>query len=100
MKMKNKIKNTLLVIAMLTSSYALAQDKTFNSNKELQVGDSVMIRQSEVTRYLTGEEPSKWVYGKKFEVGQLGGKRFPEGVLLKPIISWIGPDDVFYILLF
>jgi len=51
-------------------------------------GDSVMIKR-ECDKYLTGEKPSTWVYDKVHTVGQLGTKRFPEGVLLFKINSWI-----------
>ena len=91
--MKNLMKSTIAVIALLASSFAFAQEKTFTFN-ELQLGDSVMIREN-TTHYLTGEEPSKWVYGKKFAVMQKGTKRFPEGILLKPIVSWIGAEYLY-----
>lgn len=40
-------------------------------------------------KYLTGEKPSTWVYDKVHTVRQLGTKRFPEGVLLMNIYSWV-----------
>ncbi|MBR6167627.1 MAG: hypothetical protein IKQ50_04285, partial [Paludibacteraceae bacterium] len=51
-------------------------------------GDSVMIKR-ECVKYLTGERPSTWVWDKVHTVYQLGTKRFPEGVLLWNIRSWI-----------
>ncbi|MBR6830082.1 MAG: hypothetical protein IKM83_05670 [Paludibacteraceae bacterium] len=51
-------------------------------------GDSVMIKR-ECQEYLTGERPSVWVWDKVHTVYQLGTKRFPEGVLLMNINSWI-----------
>ncbi|MBR1808916.1 MAG: hypothetical protein IJ776_05980 [Paludibacteraceae bacterium] len=89
------MKSTIAVIALLASSFAFAQEKekTFTF-EELQLGDSVMIREN-ITHYLTGEEPSKWVYGNKFTVMQKGTKRFPEGILLKPIVSWIGAEYLY-----
>jgi hypothetical protein len=41
------------------------------------------------TKYLTGETPSSWVWDKVHTVRQLGTKRFPEGVLLMNIYSWV-----------
>ena len=95
MNMKNLMKSSIAIVALLASSFAFAQEKetTFTFD-ELQIGDSVMIRDN-VTHYLTGEEPSKWVYGKKFSVMQKGTKRFPEGILLKPIVSWIGVEYLY-----
>ena len=58
------------------------------SAQQLAKGDSVMIKR-ECTKYLTGEQPSVWVYDKVHTVGQIGTKRFPEGILLFPINSWI-----------
>ena len=95
MNMKNLMKSSLVVLALLTSSFAIAQkEETTFTFQELQLGDSVMIRDN-ITHYLTGEEPSKWVYGKKFTVMQKGTKRFPEGILLKPIVSWIGAEYLY-----
>jgi len=54
-------------------------------------GDSVMIK-PECQQYLTGEKPSTWVYDAVHTVYQLGTKRFPEGVLLMNIASWICED--------
>ena len=58
-----------------------------------QVGDTIVINKS-VTHYLTGEEPSKWVYNVRHQIGQIGGKRFPEGIFLRGIVSWVGPNDI------
>ena len=55
---------------------------------KVAVGDSVMIKR-ECVEYLTGERPSVWVWDKVHTVRQLGTKRFPEGVLLMNIYSWI-----------
>ena len=63
------------------------------SAQQLAKGDSVMIKR-DCTKYLTGEQPSAWVYDKVHMVGQLGTKRFPEGVLLFPINSWVCPECI------
>lgn len=92
--MKNLMKSSIAILALLTSSFAIAQEKTFTFD-ELNVGDSVMIKEGVNTHYLTGEEPSQWVYGKKFVIGTKGGTRFPEGLLLMPITSWIGAEYLY-----
>ena len=102
----------MFIIAMLilASSYVVADDniKVGNVAKpdsslqaqaikpgdgyKFQVGDTIVISK-ETKRYLTGEEPSKWVYYVRHIIQQVGGKRFPDGLLIKGIISWIGPED-------
>ena len=81
---------TTLVCATAVSS--LSAQQAAQPAKEHQwkvaVGDSVMIKR-ECVEYLTGEEPSVWVWDKVHTVRQLGTKRFPEGVLLMNIYSWI-----------
>ena len=94
MIMKNILRNSIAILAVLTSSFAFAEDKTFTQD-ELNVGDSVRIKRSEETRYLTGERPSEWVYDETFTIQQVGGKRFPEGILIKDIISWIGAEYLY-----
>lgn len=92
--MKNIFRNSIAILALLTSSFAFAEDKTFTQD-ELHVGDSVKIKRTPETRYLTGEEPSEWVYDETFTIQQVGGKRFPEGLLIKDIISWIGAEFLY-----
>ena len=58
---------------------------------QVAVGDSVMIKR-ECQKYLTGETPSAWVWDKVHTVRQLGSKRFPEGILLMNIYSWMCED--------
>ena len=81
---------TTLVCATAVSS--LSAQQAAQPAKEHQwkvaVGDSVMIER-ECVEYLTGERPSVWVWDKVHTVRQLGTKRFPEGVLLMNIYSWI-----------
>ena len=81
---------TTLVCATAMSS--LSAQQAAQPAKEHQwkvaVGDSVMIKR-ECVEYLTGERPSVWVWDKVHTVRQLGTKRFPEGVLLMNIYSWI-----------
>jgi hypothetical protein len=105
------MKKSIFAIAMLViaSSYCLAddvkvgnvakqdptlQERAYTPSKDygFQVGDTIVISKS-VTHYLTGEEPSNWVYFVRHTIQQIGGKRFPQGMLIKGIYSWIGPDD-------
>ena len=58
---------------------------------KVAIGDSVMIKR-ECQKYLTGEKPSVWVWDKVHTVRQLGTKRFPDGVLLMNIYSWMCED--------
>lgn len=58
---------------------------------KVAIGDSVMIKR-ECQKYLTGETPSVWVWDKVHTVRQLGTKRFPDGVLLMNIYSWMCED--------
>ena len=89
---------TILIAATLISATAVstmsAQQAAAPAHQwKVALGDTVMIK-PECTKYLTGETPSSWVYTKPHTVGQLGTKRFPEGVLLFNINSWIGEDDI------
>ncbi len=54
----------------------------------VSVGDSVMVRR-ECVEYSTGELPSVWVWDKVHTARQLGTKKYPDGVLLMDIYSWI-----------
>ena len=44
-----------------------------------KVGDTIIISK-DVTTYLTGEQISNWVYYVRHRIGQVGGKRCPEGI--------------------
>lgn len=88
--MKTNLVNLLAISALLlTSSFAFAQEKT----TDYMVGDTIKIQKGAQT-YLTGERPSSWVYGREFTIQQVGTRRFPDGLLLKGIYSWIAPKDV------
>ena len=91
---------TILIAATLlcgsvVSTLSAQQESQPAPKYEFKVakGDTVMFNRG-IERYCTGEEPSKWVYGKTFVVRQLGTKRFPDGVLLMPILSWIHEGDL------
>ena len=77
-----------LICATAVSTISAQQAEPKQHTWKVAVGDSVMIK-PECQQYLTGEKPSTWVYDKVHTVRQLGTKRFPEGVLLMNIYSWI-----------
>ena len=77
-----------LICATAVSTLSAQQAEPKQHTWKVAVGDSVMIK-PECQQYLTGEKPSIWVYDKVHTVRQLGTKRFPEGVLLMNIYSWI-----------
>lgn len=81
---------TTLICASVVSTLSAQQQAQPAQKHEFKVakGDSVMIKR-ECVEYLTGERPSVWVWDKVHTVYQLGTKRFPEGVLLWNIRSWI-----------
>ncbi len=77
-----------LICATAVSTISAQQAEPKQHTWKVAIGDSVMIK-PECQQYLTGEKPSIWVYDKVHTVRQLGTKRFPEGVLLMNIYSWI-----------
>lgn len=94
--MKTMIKNpiatsvkTLLAVAFLSvlSFPAVAQE----NQPELHAGDTVAIDRAH-KKYLTGETMSTWVYDYRHVIRQVGGIRFPQGVLLRGINSWVKPE--------
>ena len=93
-----KTLKTILIAATLISASVVstlsAQQETQPAQKhefKVAIGDSVMIKR-ECQKYLTGETPSVWVWDKVHTVRQLGTKRFPDGVLLMNIYSWMCED--------
>ncbi len=108
------MKKTLFIIAsLLVTAYCVADDVVVGNHAkrdknlqeqavdpgkgyQFQSGDTIIISK-DVKQYLTGEEPSEWVYYVRHIVGQVGGKRFPEGILVAGINSWVGPDGLFLV---
>ena len=81
-----------LISASLVSTLSAHEAQPAQTHEfKVAIGDSVMIK-PECQRYLTGERPSDWVWKQVHTVRQLGTKRFPEGVLLMNILSWICED--------
>ena len=60
----------------------------------LQPGDTIIIAK-EMVRYLTGEEPSEWVYYVRHVIAQVGGKKYPDGILVEGINSWIAYENAY-----
>jgi hypothetical protein len=86
--MKTILIAATLICASVVSTMSAQQAAAPAHQWKVAKGDSVMIKR-ECDKYLTGETPSTWVYDKVHTVGQLGTKRFPEGILLMNIYSWI-----------
>ena len=102
-------KNLILLFALLTSSYCLADDIQLGvqaprdyqlqekgervSNYQFQKGDTIIISKA-TTQYLTGEKPSTFVYYVRHRIQQVGGRRFPDGLLIQGIYSWVRPEDL------
>jgi hypothetical protein len=86
--MKSILIAATLICATVVSTMSAQQAAAPAYQWNVALGDSVMIKR-ECVKYLTGETPSTWVYNVKHTVGQLGTKRFPEGVLLLNINSWV-----------
>ena len=95
------IKSILMAATLISASFVSAlsaQEAEQPAQKhefKVAIGDSVMIK-TECQRYLTGEKPSTWVWDKVHTVRQLGTKKdpnkFPDGVLLMNIYSWVCED--------
>ncbi len=92
--MKNMIKSLLIAVCMISAVSVSAQESAPAAKaSDFSVGDTIVIKKDH-ERYLTGEKMSKWVYNVDHTIQQIGSKRFPEGILIRGIISWVGPDDI------
>lgn len=83
--MKNS-KFVLVAMLLVCASSLFAQD--------LHRGDTIRIMQPKDKTYLTSEKMSSWVYDVTHIILQVGGKRFPKGVLVGGIYSWVDPADI------
>lgn len=63
--------------------------------KTLSVGSKVKIKSS-AAKYCTGQNIPKSVKCKPYTVQQIGHKKYPNGVLLKEIVSWVNKSDLEY----
>lgn len=70
------------------------QEKAINpgENFPFAKGDTIVISKTQ-THYLTGEKIANWVYYVEHTIMQIGGKRFPEGILIDGIYSWVGAEE-------
>lgn len=92
--MKNMIKSLLIAVCMISAVSVSAQEPAPAAQaSDFSVGDTIVIKKDH-ERYLTGEKMSKWVYNVEHTIQQVGGRRFPDGILIRGIISWVGPDDI------
>lgn len=66
-----------------------------STNKELSVGNKVKIKSS-ASKYCTGENIPGSIKGKTYTVQQIGTSKYPNGILLKEIISWVDKNDLEY----
>ena len=79
MPVGNKMKPDLML-----QSKSVAPDSTYTYS----VGDTVVVPR-DIRHYMTGEKIATWVYYTKHIIKQIGGERFPDGILLEGINSWI-----------
>ena len=102
-------KTIILFASLLLTAYSVADDVVVGNrarrdstlqqkgievkNYEFQPGDTIIITKDTKT-YLTGEEISEWVYYVRHIVQQNGGKRFPNGILIQGIYSWVEPQSL------
>ena len=63
------------------------------SAQNIKKGDTIRLNPDSLY-YLTGQKISKWVYAKPHVVQQVGGRRFPNGVLIRGIYSWVYPASI------
>ena len=69
------------------------QPLVYENGQVIKVGDSILIHK-DTPHYLTGERISKWVYDKTHTIQQVGGKRYPYGILIQGIYSWVYPGSI------
>ena len=85
------LKSILLAATLCATVMSISAQEAQQPAKhefDVAIGDSVMIKR-ECVKYSTGERPSVWVWDKIHTVRQLGTKKYPDGVLLMNIYSWI-----------
>lgn len=92
--MKTIMRNLFVAAGLLFAVNVSAQETAPKASvSDFHVGDTIVIKKDH-ERYLTGEKMSKWVYDVEHTIQQVRGKRFPEGILIRGIYSWVGPDDI------
>ena len=92
--MKTIMRNLFIAAGLFFAVSVSAQEAAPAAKvSDFHVGDTIVIKKDH-ERYLTGEKMSKWVYNVEHTIQQVRGKRFPEGILIRGIYSWVGPDDI------
>lgn len=92
--MKTIMRNLFIAAGLFFAVNVSAQEAAPAAKvSDFHVGDTIVIKKDH-ERYLTGEKMSKWVYNVEHTIQQVRGKRFPEGILIRGIYSWVGPDDI------
>lgn len=92
--MKNRFKYLCIAAGLMTAISVSAQEPAPTAHASgFHKGDTVVIKK-DVERYVTGERISKWVYRTPQVVQQAGGRRYPDGILLRGILSWVEPGNL------
>ena len=91
--MKNMLKIAFAAVALIAIGVSAEEPTTSAKLSDFSVGDTIVIKRDH-RRYLTGELMSTWVYNVEHTIQQVGGKRWPNGILIRGIYSWVGPDDI------
>jgi len=81
-----------LFLAIFTAAVALSATAQ-NKQIDLQKGDSIKVKR-ECTTYLTGQKIPAWVYDVPMTVLQVGSTKYPDGILIKEVVSWVGMEAV------
>ena len=77
----------------ITSGSAPAVSTPKPAAKTLSVGSKVKIKSS-AAKYCTGQKIPGSIKGKSYTVQQIGTTKYPNGVLLKEIVSWVNKSDL------
>ncbi len=91
----NAITKMAIVGTLLLASVFAGAEESANADApfQYQVGDTIIIKK-DCERYLTGERMSTWVYYVVHPVLQVGTEKWPNGVLLGGILSWVDPNGL------
>lgn len=91
----NAITKMAIVGTLLLASVFAGAEESANADApfQYQVGDTIIIKK-DCERYLTGERMSTWVYYVAHPVQQVGTEKWPNGVLLGGIMSWVDPNGL------
>lgn len=91
--LRKSTKYFIVCSLLLSLSFAATPVMAQSESSEFQVGDTIVFKRNG-QRYLTGEKPSAWVYDYRHVIQQVGGIRFPQGILLRGIYSWMAPEGL------